>query len=118
MPNIKSSVKDLKRSRGRAMRNAAVRSGVKTAVKKARQAVAGSDAEGAQTATRAAARLLDKAATKGTIHKRAAARSKSRLARSLAATHTRAEPEPAPGQPESEGLGSQDAEQAEENGRD
>ena len=82
MPNIKSSKKDLRRSRRRAIRNADIRSGVKTAVKKARTAVA-AKAEEAVAATRGAQQLLDRAATKGAVHKRSAARRKSRLAKAL-----------------------------------
>jgi len=96
VPNLKASIKDLKGSRRRASRNADIRSEVKTAVKKAREAIGGRDAEAALAATRSASRLLDKAASKGTIHKQAAARSKSRLARRLRA----AQPEAArPGTP-------------------
>lgn len=98
MPNIKSSIKDLKRSRKRAIRNADVRTGIKTAIKKARAATAGGDAEAARAQTQAAARLLDKAVSKGAIHKRAAARRKSRLAKRLgaAAPQTPAPPEQEP----------------------
>jgi small subunit ribosomal protein S20 len=82
VPNIKSSKKDLRRSRRRAIRNADIRSGVKTAVKKARAVVA-EKGEGAAAATRSAQQLLDRAATKGAVHKRSAARRKSRLAKAL-----------------------------------
>jgi small subunit ribosomal protein S20 len=84
VPNIKSSKKDLRRSRRRTVRNADIRSEVKTAIKRARTAIESKEPEAAAVA-RSAARLLDKAATKGTIHKRAAARQKSRLAKRLGA---------------------------------
>ena len=90
MPNLKASIKDLKRSRRRAIRNADVRSEVKTAIKKAREAIGGRDAEAALAATRSASRLLDKATTKGAVHKHAAARTKSRLARHLRAAQPEA----------------------------
>jgi small subunit ribosomal protein S20 len=91
VPNLKASIKDLRRSRKRAARNAEIRTGVKTAVKKAREALKGKEAEAAQTEVRAASRMLDRAATKGTIHKRAAARRKSRLAKQLLAQGGKAE---------------------------
>ncbi len=75
MPNIKSSKKDLRRSRAATVRNRAQRSALRTAVKKARVATA---SEGEQLT---AVSLLDRAARKGLIHKNAAARVKSRLAK-------------------------------------
>ncbi len=83
MANIKSSKKDIIRSRKRRLRNLSWRSRVKTAVRKARMAMAAGEPVAADL-TRAACRLLDKAAAKGTIHKRQAARRKSRLAARLA----------------------------------
>lgn len=86
MPNLKSSKKDMIRSRRRRVRNQAWRSRVKTAVRSAREAIAVSDPAAAIESTRAACRLLDKAATKGSIHRRQAVRRKARLARRLAKT--------------------------------
>ncbi|KOX21222.1 30S ribosomal protein S20 [Streptomyces sp. NRRL F-6491] len=62
------------------MRNKAVKSSLKTAIRKAREAVAAGDFEKATVATRAASRQLDKAVSKGVIHKNAAANKKSALA--------------------------------------
>jgi len=59
------------------MRNKAVRSELKTAIKKVRLAVEEGKAEEAQAAANAAGRLLDKAASKGIIHKNQAAQRKS-----------------------------------------
>lgn len=84
MANLKSSKKDILSSRKRRLRNLAWRSRAKTAIRKARAALAASDATLAQGLSRQAARLLDKAAAKGIIHKRQAARRKSRLMRRLA----------------------------------
>ena len=84
MPNLKSSKKDMIQSRVRRVRNQACTSRVKTAVRSAREAIAGGDQSVATVATRTACRLLDKAASKGTIHKRQAVRRKARLARRLA----------------------------------
>ena len=84
MPNLKSSKKDMIRSRRRRVRNQAWKSRVKTAVRSAREAIAGGDQTVATEVTRTACRLLDKAATKGAVHKRQAVRRKARLARRLA----------------------------------
>lgn len=66
------------------MRNLDTRSRLKTAVGKARAAIAGGDSAAAAEMTRVAGRLLDKAASKGIIHERQAKRRKSRLARRCA----------------------------------
>ena len=84
MPNLKSSKKDMIGSRRRRVRNQAWKSRVKTAVRSAREAIAGEDQTVATEATRTACRLLDKAATKGAVHRRQAVRRKARLARRLA----------------------------------
>lgn len=84
MPNLKSSKKDMIRSRRRRVRNQAWKSRVKTAVRSAREAIAGEDQTVATEATRTACRLLDKAATKGAVHRRQAVRRKARLAQRLA----------------------------------
>ena len=84
MPNLNSSKKDMIRSRRRRVRNQAWKSRVKTAVRSAREAIAGEDQTVATEATRTACRLLDKAATKGAVHRRQAVRRKARLAQRLA----------------------------------
>lgn len=56
---------------------------VKTSVRKVREAVAVGDADQAQAALKRAFRLIDKAATKGVIHRNTAARKKARLSRAL-----------------------------------
>ncbi len=84
MANLKSSKKDIIRSRKRHLRNVNTRSRLKTAVGKARTAIAAGDTAAALELTRQAGRLLDKAASKGIIHKRQAKRRKSRLARRCA----------------------------------
>lgn len=75
--NIKSQKKRIKQAEKARVRNQAVRSELKTYVKKVREAVAAGDAEAAQTAAYAANRKLDKAASKGVIHKNQAAQRKS-----------------------------------------
>jgi small subunit ribosomal protein S20 len=86
MANIKSQIKRNRQNERHHERNKAVRTSLKTAAKKVRSA---ETAEDAQTRSREAARALDKAASKGVLHKRTAARQKSRLAR--AANRTAAE---------------------------
>ncbi|OUM97280.1 MAG: 30S ribosomal protein S20 [Paenibacillaceae bacterium ZCTH02-B3] len=83
MPNIKSAIKRVKTSEKRRLRNASLKSALRTALKKAEQAIAGADPEAAREAVKFAQRKLDKAVTKGIIHKNAAARKKSRLAQKL-----------------------------------
>ena len=81
MANIKSQIKRNKQNDRRAEKNKAVRTALKTSTKKVRLALAEGDAEAAQQRAAEAARALDKAASKGVVHKRTAARRKSRLAR-------------------------------------
>jgi small subunit ribosomal protein S20 len=78
--NIKSQIKRNKTNEKARLRNKAVKSSLKTAIRKAREAVATGDVESATAAARAASRQLDKAVSKGVIHKNAAANKKSALA--------------------------------------
>ncbi|WP_058270425.1 30S ribosomal protein S20 [Olsenella massiliensis] len=77
MANIKSQKKRIITAEKARMRNKAVRSALKTAVKKVRAAVEAEDKDGAQDLANKAGRLLDKAASKGVIHKNQAAKRKS-----------------------------------------
>lgn len=77
MANIKSQKKRIKTAEKACVRNKAVRSELKTAVKHVRAAVEANDVEAAQAACNTACRLLDKAAAKGIIHKNQAAQRKS-----------------------------------------
>jgi small subunit ribosomal protein S20 len=81
MANIKSQIKRNRQNEKRHLRNQAVRSSLKTATKKAGTAAASGDAEATTAAVQEASRAYDKAASKGMLHKRAAARHKSRLAK-------------------------------------
>jgi len=81
MANIKSQIKRNKQNEKRGERNKAVRTALKTSTKKIRTAVDAGDAEEAIARQREAARALDKAVAKGMVHKRTAARRKSRLAK-------------------------------------
>jgi small subunit ribosomal protein S20 len=82
--NIKSQIKRNRQNEKRHARNKAVRSELKSRTKTARAAI-DAGAEDAADLTRAAAKRIDSAASKGVIHKNAAARRKSRLMRRLAA---------------------------------
>ena len=88
MANIKSQIKRNKTNERRAVANKAVRTALKTSTKKVRTAVADGDAEAARDRSREAARALDKAASRGVIHKRTAARRKSRLAKAASSAAT------------------------------
>jgi small subunit ribosomal protein S20 len=83
MANIKSQIKRNRQNAGRHDRNMAVKSALKTASKKVEIATAERDFDAAETRRREAARALDKAASKGILHKRTAARRKSRMAKSV-----------------------------------
>lgn len=81
MANIKSSKKDIKRSSKRRAVNAAFKTSLKTYVKKTRTAAATGDQDATQVALTTAVRNLDKAVQRGILHKNAAARRKSRIAK-------------------------------------
>lgn len=83
MPNIKSAIKRAKTSEKRRLRNASRRSALRTAVKAVETAVANNDINAAREAFKLAAKKLDKAVTKGLLHKNTAARKKSRLAKKV-----------------------------------
>ena len=82
MANTKSAKKSIKVNERRRVRNQAVRSSVKTAVKKTVEAIKAKP-EDADTAAREAFSVIDKAAVSGIMHKNTAARKKSRLARKV-----------------------------------
>lgn len=84
MANTKSAIKRMRQNEKRRLRNRTVRSRVRTALKTARASVTTPGGE-AQAAVLQAIRTLDKAVTKGVIHRNTAARKKSALARRLAA---------------------------------
>lgn len=90
MANHKSAIKRILQSEKRREHNRLFRSRARTFVKRARTAQSGTDLNAAQAATIEAVRELDKAASKGVIHKRNAARRKSRLMKQLAALQSNA----------------------------
>ena len=81
MANTRSAEKRNRQAQKRRTRNIQVHTGLRSAVKKAREAIVQSDPAAAKQAVQTALRTLDKAASKGVIHKNAAARRISRLAR-------------------------------------
>jgi len=78
--NIKSQIKRIRTNEQARLRNKSVKSSLKTAVRRFREAADSGDREAAQTALRSAARQLDKAASKGVIHANQAANKKSAMA--------------------------------------
>lgn len=84
LPNIKSAVKRVKVSERRQLRNKAAKSRARTMVSNVRRAADAGDVQTAQAHLREALSTLDKTAQKGIIHKKNAARRKSRLMKALA----------------------------------
>lgn len=90
MPNIKSAIKRVKTNEKRRALNASQKSALRTAVKAADSALVNNEVEAANAAIQTASQKLDKAVTKGLIHRNAAARKKSRLAKKLNALNVQA----------------------------
>lgn len=83
MANIKSAKKRILVNKTKADRNKAIRSTVKTSIKKVDAAVANNDKEAAQTALLAAISTIDKATSKGVYHKNTSSRKVSRLSKAV-----------------------------------
>ena len=81
MPNIKSAKKRVLVSASKTARNKAVKSNLKTTIKKAEAAIA--EGGNSQEAIRLAIKRIDQAQAKGILHKNTAARRKSKLVRKL-----------------------------------
>jgi small subunit ribosomal protein S20 len=77
--NIKSQIKRNRQSEDARVRNKAVKSSLKTAIRRFREAAAAGDTEQATELARVASRKLDKAASAGVIHKNQAANKKSAI---------------------------------------
>lgn len=84
MANIKSQIKRNKTNEKARLRNRAAKSELKTYTRKVRSAVTAGDAAAADQALQQASRKLDKAVSKGVIHKNQAANRKSGLAKLVA----------------------------------
>ena len=82
MANTPSARKRIRQNEKRRLRNRGVRSAVRSSVKSAREALGGKDAD-AGAPVREAIRAIDRAVTKGILHRNTAARRKSSLARTL-----------------------------------
>jgi small subunit ribosomal protein S20 len=85
LANHKSALKRIRTSERRRLRNRVFISRARTEIKSARAEISGGDLNAAREATLTAIRTLDKAATKGILHKNNAARRKSRLMKRLVA---------------------------------
>jgi len=83
LANTKTAKKMIRVQAKKRLRNLSVRTGTKTAVKKVLENISAHKEAESVSALRAAFSLLDKAASKGIIHKNEASRKKSRLARKL-----------------------------------
>ncbi|MDA8227366.1 MAG: 30S ribosomal protein S20 [Desulfitobacterium hafniense] len=82
MPNIKSAIKRVELAKARTIKNAAAKSTLRTSIRRFEESL-NTNAESATLALRKACRALDKASSKGLVHKNMAARKKSRLMRKL-----------------------------------
>lgn len=83
MANIKSQIKRIRTNEKSRLRNKAVKSELKTYVRRVREAVAGGDKDAAGVALVTASKKLDKAVSKGVIHANQAANKKSALAKAV-----------------------------------
>ena len=83
MANHVSALKRARQSEARRMRNKAVRTIVRNHIKTVRQAIDSGDTEKAREALQAAVPMIDKAASKGVLHKNNAARQVSRLSKQV-----------------------------------
>ena len=83
MANKKASIKDVIRTKRNRLRNVHFKSLMKTLIKKANQAIESKEKD-TETVVRKALKQIDKTASKGIIHKNAAARKKSTLAKKFA----------------------------------
>ncbi|PKW28169.1 30S ribosomal protein S20 [Phycicoccus duodecadis] len=84
MANIKSQLKRIKTNRLATERNKAVKSEVRTSIRRFREAAASGDADQVASALKTATTKLDKAVSKGVIHKNQAANKKSAMAKKAA----------------------------------
>ena len=85
MATHKSAIKRIRQNEKRRLHNRMYRNRARTLIKKARAAIESGDVEEAQRATMIAVRDLDKLASRGIVHKRNAARRKSRLTKQMMA---------------------------------
>lgn len=79
MPNTKQAEKALRQTKRRTLRNKMIKSRIKTAIKKFKEAIENKDKEKAKQLFKEAQSIIDKAYVKGVIHRNNAARKKSKL---------------------------------------
>ncbi|MFO7275935.1 MAG: 30S ribosomal protein S20 [Pseudomonadota bacterium] len=90
MANTKSAEKAARQAEKRRARNVALRSRMRTAIRKVLRAIASGDKQNAEATYRAAMPLIDSLVNKGVIHRNKAARHKSRLAARIRAMQAQA----------------------------
>jgi len=83
MPNTKSAKKRLRQNDTRRDRNRAIKSTMRTQIRKVREAIKAGDVESAEKEYRLAVIKLDRAGARNIIHRNSAARTKSRLQRAI-----------------------------------
>jgi len=83
LPNIKSSERSVKTDALRRSQNLSTKSAVRTATRKVTTTIDAGNADEAKTLLTKASSVIDKAVAKGVLHKNAAARKKSRLAKKI-----------------------------------
>ena len=83
MANIKSALKRIKVIEFKTQRNKMIVSSLRTSVRRFEDALKAGNTDEAKALYKTAAKLIDRAAAKGTLHKNTAARKKSRLAKKL-----------------------------------
>lgn len=88
MANTKSAIKEIRVARARHERNQAARSQIKTSVRKAEELLTGADKDATIAGVKAAESALDRAASRGILHPKSAARRKGRLAKKLNKANT------------------------------
>lgn len=81
MANHKQAIKRARQAKNRASRNAAIKTRVKSSVRAFHEAAASGDKDAVQTALKKATREIERAGSKGIMHKRTASRRASRLAK-------------------------------------
>ena len=81
MPNIKSAEKRVRQNVKRELRNRRTKSMLRKSIRRFEESLQGGDMEEAKVTLNAAVRQIDRAATRGIVHKNTAARKKSRLSR-------------------------------------
>lgn len=89
LANHKSAIKRHTQSEKRRARNASIKSEIRTVVKKVREAVEGAKPTDAKTLLQSAVTMLDRAVSKGTLHRNNAARKISRLTKAVVTTGTK-----------------------------